>query len=89
MEEQAYFGNISLAYCKNSDCSKFISGKTDRAVHMRGSGGLGDMDPPFPVLQVMKNSGVTSVIFDFKLGVCDKRTSEGKKSNFRMSDYCN
>ena len=29
VEEQAYFGNISLAYCKNSDCSKFISGKTD------------------------------------------------------------
>ena len=27
----------------------------------------------------MKNSDVTSVIFDFKLGVCDKRTSEGEK----------
>lgn len=27
----------------------------------------------------MKNSEVTSVIFDFKLGVCDKRTSEGEK----------
>lgn len=35
--------------------------------------------PLFPILQVMKNSEVTSVIFDFKLGVCDKRTSEGEK----------
>ena len=43
VEEQAYFGNISLAYCKNSDCSKFISGKTDWDMHMYGSRGMKDI----------------------------------------------